>query len=194
MKVPTISQSSFLGSEVTWFWLLHVIIYVLFYLFLIDFILFFKDFIYLFLERGREWEREGEKTLVCGCLSHTRTGDLAHNPGTCPDWEFSQWPFDSQASTQSTEPHHPGLCAILDARFHGLSGKRKVGMEGTSVGQYLIFGSSLYDNLIWSLSQWEPGAEREWVAHLKSWGARKRKARIPLISFRLIPGLHLSWC
>ena len=36
------------------------------------------------------------------------TGDLAHNPGMCPDWESNQRPFGSQASTQSTEPHQPG--------------------------------------------------------------------------------------
>ena len=35
-------------------------------------------------------------------------GNLAHNPDMCPDWESSQQPFDSQASTQSTETHQPG--------------------------------------------------------------------------------------
>ena len=28
------------------------------------------------------------------------TGDLACNPGMCPDWELKWWPFVSQASTQ----------------------------------------------------------------------------------------------
>ena len=37
------------------------------------------------------------------------TGDLAHNPGMCPDWELNQRPFASQAGTQPTEPHQPGL-------------------------------------------------------------------------------------
>ena len=36
------------------------------------------------------------------------TGDLAHNPGMCPDWELNPRPFGLQASTQSTEPHQPG--------------------------------------------------------------------------------------
>ena len=35
------------------------------------------------------------------------TGDLARNPGMCPDWESNQGPLASQASTQSTEPHQP---------------------------------------------------------------------------------------
>ena len=57
---------------------------------------FFKDFIYLFLERGREGEREEEK-YQCVLASHVApTGDLAHNPGMCPDWESDQWPFGSQ--------------------------------------------------------------------------------------------------
>ena len=37
------------------------------------------------------------------------TGDLACNPGTCPDWDLNQQPFGSQVSAQSTEPHQPGL-------------------------------------------------------------------------------------
>ena len=48
-----------------------------------------KDFI-IFLNRGREGEREGEKHQ-CVVASHTPpTGDLACNPGMCPDWE-SNW-------------------------------------------------------------------------------------------------------
>ena len=41
--------------------------------------------------------------------SHTPpTGDLACNPGMCPDWESNWQPFGSQVSAQSTEPHQPG--------------------------------------------------------------------------------------
>ena len=36
------------------------------------------------------------------------TGDLACNPGMCPDWELNRWPFGLQISTESTEPHQPG--------------------------------------------------------------------------------------
>ena len=36
-------------------------------------------------------------------------GDLAHNPGMCPDWESNQQTFGLQTGAQSTEPHHPGL-------------------------------------------------------------------------------------
>ena len=36
------------------------------------------------------------------------TGDLAHNPGMCPDLELNWRPFGLQTGTQSTEPHQPG--------------------------------------------------------------------------------------
>ena len=73
------------------------------------FLFFKKDFIYLSLERGREGEREGEKHQ-CGVASWAPlTGDTAHSPGMCPDWESNWWPFGSQAGTHPTEPHQPGL-------------------------------------------------------------------------------------
>ena len=51
---------------------------------------FLKDFTYLFLERRKEEEKEGEKHQ-CVVASHVPpTGDLAHSPGMCPDWESNQ--------------------------------------------------------------------------------------------------------
>ena len=69
---------------------------------------FLKIFIYLFFRQsGREGEREGEKhqCVVASCTSPA--GDLAHNPGMCPDWKTNWRPFGSQAGTQSIEPHQP---------------------------------------------------------------------------------------
>ena len=53
-------------------------------------VVFFKYFIYLFLERGREGDREGEKhqCVVASCAPPT--GNLACNPGMCPDQESTQ--------------------------------------------------------------------------------------------------------
>ena len=49
-----------------------------------------------------------------GCLSYTpHTGDLAHNPGMCPDWELNRPPFGLQAGIQFTEPYQPGLVIIF---------------------------------------------------------------------------------
>ena len=50
---------------------------------------FLKDFIYLFLERGREGEREGEKHQCVVASQAPPTGDLARIPGMCPDWEWN---------------------------------------------------------------------------------------------------------
>ena len=48
----------------------------------------FKIFLNLFLERGREGDREGEKYQ---CMVASRTpavGDVACSPFMCPDWEL----------------------------------------------------------------------------------------------------------
>ena len=44
--------------------------------------------------------------MVAFCVPPT--GDLAHNPGMCPDWESNQRPFALRPGPQSTEPHQPG--------------------------------------------------------------------------------------
>ena len=71
--------------------------------------IFFKDFVYLFLETGREGKREGKKhqCVVASCVPPT--GDLACNPGMCPDWGLNWQPFGSMVGAQSTEPHQPGM-------------------------------------------------------------------------------------
>ena len=49
-----------------------------------------RFYLFIFRERGREGERDGEKHQ---CVVHSRappTGDLACNPGMCPDWESNQ--------------------------------------------------------------------------------------------------------
>ena len=65
-------------------------------------------YLFLFRERGREGEREWTPP----------TGDLARNPGTCPDQELNLWPFDTQAGTQSSEPHQPGLYLLSIVLLH----------------------------------------------------------------------------
>ena len=44
------------------------------------------------------------------------TGDLACNPGMCPDWESNQRYFGLQAGAQPTESHQVGL----DAKFSNI--------------------------------------------------------------------------
>ena len=77
-------------------------------------LIFFQRFyLFIFRERGKEGEREGKKHQ-CVVTSYTPpTGDLAYNPGLCPDWESNRRPFGPQASTKSTESHQPGPPVFL---------------------------------------------------------------------------------
>ena len=59
-------------------------------------------YLFIFRQRGRGGEREGEKheeeKHQCVVASHAPpTGDLAHNPGMCPNWESNLQPFGLQA-------------------------------------------------------------------------------------------------
>ena len=47
-----------------------------------------RFYLFIFRERGRGGEREGEKHLVASCAPPT--GDPACNPGMCSDWESNQ--------------------------------------------------------------------------------------------------------
>ena len=70
--------------------------------------IFKKDFICLLLERGEGGRKKGRET--CEKYNHMApAGDLAHNPGMCPDWDSNRRSFGSQASAQFTESHLPGL-------------------------------------------------------------------------------------
>ena len=37
--------------------------------------------------------KEGKEISMYSVLSNNPTGDLAHNPGICPNWEWNQQPF-----------------------------------------------------------------------------------------------------
>ena len=64
---------------------------------------------YLILERGEGKKKEGKKHQCVVASYAPPTGDLADNPGKCPDWQSNQRLFGSQASTQSTESNQPRL-------------------------------------------------------------------------------------
>ena len=84
------------------------------------FILFFKYSIYLFLERGKEREREGEEHQFVVASHAPPTGDLVHNPGMCPDWELNQQPFGSQAHAQSLSYTSQGSTPLLNVDMKAL--------------------------------------------------------------------------
>ena len=74
--------------------------------------LFFLNTLFIFRERGRRGERDGERHQ--SVASHTLpTGDLACNPGMFPDWELNWQPSRLQASAQSTETQQPGLNQVI---------------------------------------------------------------------------------
>ena len=84
---------------------------------------FLRFYLFIFRQRGREGEREGEKHQ-CVVASHMPpTGDLASNPDMCPDWELNWQPFSSRTGAQSTEPHHPGLSYFYIVQRRVLSGR-----------------------------------------------------------------------
>ena len=60
--------------------------------------LFFLKILFIFRERGRQREREGNISMWLP-LACPQMGNLACNPGMCPDWETNQQRFGSQAST-----------------------------------------------------------------------------------------------
>ena len=65
-------------------------------------------FTYLFIERGREGERE-ENINVWLPLMYLLLGTWPTDQACALDWEPNWWPFGLPAGTQSTEPHQPGL-------------------------------------------------------------------------------------
>ena len=78
---------------------------------------FLKYFIYLFLERGEGREKERERNidhLIASCIPPT--GDLACNPGMCPDWDLNLWPFGLWDNTQPTELYQSGQQVFLTYR------------------------------------------------------------------------------
>ena len=90
------------------------------------FIFFLRFYLFIFRERGREGEREGEKHQCVVASQAPPTGDLTCNPGMCPDWELKRRPFGSQAYAQSTELNQPGtifsLLKLLLKALSNLSG------------------------------------------------------------------------
>ena len=74
---------------------------------------FFFKILFVYFQRGKEKEKEGEKHQCVWLPLVHPTGDLACNPGMCPDWELNRGPLGLQAGTPSTEPHQPQLQLAL---------------------------------------------------------------------------------
>ena len=70
----------------------------------------FIERLHLFIFReGNGKEKERERNIsVWLPLTHLLLGTWPATQACALDWESNPWPFGSQASTQSTEPHQPG--------------------------------------------------------------------------------------
>ena len=82
-------------------------------LYSLPFFLFLRFYLFIFRERGREGEREGEKHQ-CVVASHVvPTGDLAHTPVMRPDWESDWWPFGLQLALSPLSLTNQGFSTIF---------------------------------------------------------------------------------
>ena len=92
--------------------IIAILVVVKWYFIVVFFLFVFRFYLFIFREKGREGEREGEKHQ-CVVASHVApTGNLAYNPGMCPDWNQTGNPLVHRP-TQSTGPHQPGLIMVL---------------------------------------------------------------------------------
>ena len=62
------------------------------------------------------------------------TGDLACNPGMCPDWESIQLPFDLQTHAQPIELHQLGWMTLTFKKHRISTRRRNPGRVGRKVG------------------------------------------------------------
>ena len=78
---------------------------------------FFKRFyLFIFRERRREGEREGEKHQCVVASHEAPTGDLPHNPVMCSDWELNQQPFGVvRRLTLNPRSHTSQGCTLLSS-------------------------------------------------------------------------------
>ena len=70
---------------------------------------------YLLFREGKGGRKKGRETSMCGCLSSAPTGDLACNPGMCPNWNPTGNPLVRRPAlnplshtSQGSFPHFKG--------------------------------------------------------------------------------------
>ena len=89
------------------------------------------------------------------------TGDLAHNPAMCPNWESNQRPFGSWAGAQSTEPHQPELLSLFYSLY--VLGVRPVVSQLIQSSFLLTY--TFLGKLLTSFSPSSPAGSAEWHPH-----------------------------
>ena len=76
------------------------------YLILCHFKFFNRFYFFIFRDRGREGDGEGDKHW-CGREILINCPLNACNPGMCPDLALNWWPFGLWGDAQSIDPHQP---------------------------------------------------------------------------------------
>ena len=76
------------------------------------FLIFLRLYLFIFRERGREGEREGEKYQYVVASHVAPTGDLAYSRGMFPDWESNWQLFGSQPTLNLLSYTSQGLFLI----------------------------------------------------------------------------------
>ena len=85
----------------------------------VDFFLSWFFIFYLFLERGKRRKKERERNIHAWekhLLVASRMplpGDLAHNPGMCPDQEPNRWPLVCWTTPNSPSYTSQGICGFF---------------------------------------------------------------------------------
>ena len=76
-------------------------------------VFFLRFYLFIFRQRGREGERDRNINVWLSLLLPP-LGTWPATQACALDWKLNRRPFGSQAGTQSTEPHQPGLfsCAL----------------------------------------------------------------------------------
>ena len=133
---------------------------------------------------------------MCGCLSPAPpTGDLACNPGMCPDWESNQQLYGSQASAQSTEPHQPRMFLILYFRIFSFltTWHKKSRQHQVSVQEK--------DNSSWKITWYVTTKEQNHLSIKRTCHANgdfspqenSQEAIIPMMTLVSVFGKHQFW-
>ena len=79
------------------------------------FFFFFLRFYLFYFYRGERKEKEKKRNInVWLPLTCPLLGTWPATQACALDWELNWWPFGPQASAQSTEPHQPGMCLLLN--------------------------------------------------------------------------------